>query len=391
MEALKNFIFLVLAGFIFLFPQESFANCLNVTPSFSSSRTSICGVGPHVINFTNTSTGVNSNTAGYQWYLNGNQFANTTGIGNSVSDTITIIGIYNYTLVAYDTANFCTDTAFFSVTITERPLSAFSFPVGPLCPNSPISFTNNSTNTVPGTRYLWRFGDGTTDTSQNPTHSYGRGGNFTVSFRVFNSDSCSAGSNQMISILNTPNINISGDDGDGNTFRCLNAIDTVSQETVTFFNNSAPGITYTWDFGDGSPTVTQTSATSPDTVIHKFTSYGTFPVVCSAIDSNGCLYTDTVFVVFDKFISASFSVPLANISGCAPHVVTPINVSINATRYEWDFGDGSPIINTTDLSSPSYTYDSTGTYYIRLRAINDCGFSVSTVGPITVARSPEID
>ena len=378
--------------FVFaIFSNSLFANCINVTPTFTSSRTSICGVGPHTILFTNTSTGVNSTSSGYQWYLNGIQFANTTGTLSTTSNTITALGTYNYMMVAYDTLSFCTDTAFHTVTITQTPTANFSFPAGNLCPNSATPFTNGSSATTSGTRYFWNFGDGGTDSSQNPTHIYSGGGAYTVSLTVLNSDSCTSMTSQSISILNTYNINIAGDDGTGDIIRCLNALDTVSQELVSFFNSSTPGITYTWDFGDGSPTVTQTYASGPDTITHLFTTYGTFPVVCYTVDTNGCTATDTLFVVFEKFISASFSVPLSNTSGCTPHTVTPTNNSINATRYEWDFGDGSPLIYTYNMAPPVYVYDSTGIYFITLRAISDCGFSVSTVGPITVSSAPDID
>ncbi|MDB4089463.1 PKD domain-containing protein [Flavobacteriales bacterium] len=367
------------------------ANCLNVTPTFNSSRTAICGLGPHSVLFSNTSTGLNSATSGYQWYQNGVLFAITTGTIDSVYDTITSYGTYNYMMVSFDTLSLCRDTAFHTVTITQTPTASFSFPSGNLCPNAPIPFTNSSTGTVGGVKYYWDFGDGGTDSSLNPIHSYGGGGTYSVVLTVLNSDSCFSTDTLSIAILNTVNINIGGDDGTGDVVRCLNALDTVTQEIVTFFNSSAPGITYTWDFGDGTPLVTQTYAAGPDTITHLFSIYGTFPVVCYAVDSNGCTATDTLFVTFDKFISSSFSVPLPNISGCTPHTVTPTNNSINATRYEWDFGDGSPIIYTNSMVSPIYTYSITGIYYIALRAINYCGVSTSTVGPITVSSAPDID
>lgn len=43
--------------------------------------------------------------------------------------------------------------------------------------NGEISFTNNSENSA---TYLWDFGDGTTSTLQNPTHTYSSNGQFTV-------------------------------------------------------------------------------------------------------------------------------------------------------------------------------------------------------------------
>jgi hypothetical protein len=40
-----------------------------------------------------------------------------------------------------------------------------------------VNFTNSSAN---GTSYLWNFGDGTTSTSTNPSHTYATSGNYNV-------------------------------------------------------------------------------------------------------------------------------------------------------------------------------------------------------------------
>ena len=56
-----------------------------------------------------------------------------------------------------------------------------------------VSFTNQSTGTLPGTTYSWNFGDGTTSTSANPSHTYlnpsGPTLYFSVSLTAFYSDS----------------------------------------------------------------------------------------------------------------------------------------------------------------------------------------------------------
>jgi len=51
-----------------------------------------------------------------------------------------------------------------------------------------VSFTNQSTGTLPGpmgTTYLWDFGDGTTSTSANPSHTYLNPSGPTLYFSVF--------------------------------------------------------------------------------------------------------------------------------------------------------------------------------------------------------------
>lgn len=46
------------------------------------------------------------------------------------------------------------------------------------------------------------------------------------------------------------------------------------------------------------------------------------------------------------------------------------NASLRSTNYAWDFGDGSPINNAT---SPTHTYAASGTYTVKLKAMNTCG------------------
>ena len=60
----------------------------------------------------------------------------------------------------------------------KEPESCFEASVYRSVPEKSISFSNCSTN---GESYLWDFGDGTTSTDANPTHSYTSYGNYTVS------------------------------------------------------------------------------------------------------------------------------------------------------------------------------------------------------------------
>lgn len=60
--------------------------------------------------------------------------------------------------------------------------------------------------------------------------------------------------------------------------------------------------------------------------------------------------------------------------------ITFQNNSINASTYEWTFGDGQ---NST-LVHPSNTYDEPGTYYITLIAIDDKGCRDTIVKPINI-------
>ena len=65
---------------------------------------------------------------------------------------------------------------------TNKPLANFTSTGNPT-----VNFTNTSTN---GVTYAWNFGDGTTSTLQNPTHTYVANGNYSVELIVYSADTC---------------------------------------------------------------------------------------------------------------------------------------------------------------------------------------------------------
>ena len=82
----------------------------------------------------------------------------------------------------------CTNSHSFDVNISEIGEEAFSYnslsfsTYGRFSIQDPISFTNNSTGDY--NSISWDFGDGNFSTEENPTHTYMKQGNFTVTLRV---------------------------------------------------------------------------------------------------------------------------------------------------------------------------------------------------------------
>jgi uncharacterized protein (TIGR02145 family) len=90
--------------------------------------------------------------------------------------------LYRYSSIMRDgkSVRCIADTA----TTGSSPVSDFS--ANPLItnPNSPVQFTDLSTNSP--TSWKWYFGDGMTSTQQNPSHSYTSAGTYSVSLVVTN-------------------------------------------------------------------------------------------------------------------------------------------------------------------------------------------------------------
>ena len=133
--------------------------------------------------------------------------------------------------------------------------------------------------------------------------------------------------------------------------------------TVNFTNTSNNGLTYSWNFGDGS---------APDTAYaptHTFTAGGTYTVTLSAANSNACFKTnDTAYLVITvdtNFITPGFTTVVSD--SCGPYTVTITNTSVvhatGTTTYQWWFGNGSVF---TGANPPVQSYADTGTYTITL-------------------------
>jgi gliding motility-associated-like protein len=72
-------------------------------------------------------------------------------------------------------------------------------------------------------------------------------------------------------------------------------------------------------------------------------------------------------------VQSSINGVLRDSAGCVPLTVDFTDTVRNAVSYEWNFGDGSPVVPTPNFSI-SHTYTTTGTYLVMLIAIdpNSC-------------------
>ncbi|HLV41374.1 MAG TPA: PKD domain-containing protein [Brumimicrobium sp.] len=384
--------------FALLLMQFVNSQCPDLTPQFTLSQNQFCGPGPHTISLTNTSIGVNNTVSIYDWVLDGVTIATTNGLDAPTDIQLSTPGIYNLELVGTDTVP-CTASTSLQIEVLPKPASSFTFSPNGECATELITFTNTSSNTTPTTTYTWDFGDGSTSTDENPTHSYEEGGDYDVTLIVTNGVGCTDNSTQTINALEVPIFGINPNTGLKESYvdiplKCLTAGSSETTHTVNFTNNTTGAISYSWDFGDGN------SSTSADPT-HTYTTYGTFPVTMTATGPNGCIVTSTLSVAFEKFVSASLSLPPEDYSGCAPITLDLlINNSVNATNYVWDFGDGSAPYMTTDPTPPNHAYTTSsppsspsnplGGYTITLTASNSCNAAATTIKPIIILAKPAI-
>lgn len=361
------------------------AQCAGVNPGLTPDQTLVCGTGSTSINFTNSTTGSLGPNATFDWYQDGALFASTNNVATPVSQNVSGTGTYVFMIVVSDPDVPCTDTAYVTVVQVPAPNADFTFTPNGGCAFQDVNFTNTSTGLFSGSTFDWEFGPGPNPSTQNATTQFNGLGTYPVTLTVTNGAGCSSTSTQNVSVIDAPVASISGDDGDGDLNYCLFPGDTTSIETVIFSNFTTGAVSYDWDFGDGSPVYTTTSLAD---IPHTYSTYGTFTVTMTATGPNGCQTSTTLTVVFEKFVSASLTLDLTEYSGCAPHPLSTLtNLSVNASQYVWDFGDGT-VITTTDPNPPAYAYTAAGTYTITLTASNSCNSATATISPIIIIDGP---
>lgn len=160
---------------------------------------------------------------------------------------------------------------------------------------------------------------------------------------------------------------------------------------------------YSLDWGDGSALFTTTDWTSGANLTHTYATEGYFQLSLTIKPANGCTRT-TVYQVYNgRNPLASFTTTNATTGLCTPAAVEFQigNWAHNSpgTRYELDFGDGSPLmvlqhpLNTTGstyLISHSYTRTSCPSpdFKATLRAINGCYTTTYTLDQIIIRTRP---
>jgi hypothetical protein len=120
----------------------------------------------------------------YRIYLNGTPVASDAVF--SQDTTVTNIAPGNYAVAIY-TNNLLADSSSITVQAAIQIVSHFTADNYSVFENDVISFTNSSAGAV---LYNWSFDDSTTDSLENPTHSFATAGNYAVTLTAINQYGC---------------------------------------------------------------------------------------------------------------------------------------------------------------------------------------------------------
>jgi PKD repeat protein len=164
-----------------------------------------------------------------------------------------------------------TDTIHIQVIMPPQPIAGFE-PDTVGCTPLLIQFRNFSTNAE---SYLWDFGDQTFSSEQNPSHTYNMPGNYIVKLTVTNIAGKSS-LNRLITVYQKP----------AAVFSVYPTDVLNNSQVVVFTNFSYDGVSWLWNFGDGS-------TSSEQSPWHKYESEGTYRVTLTVTSKDGCTDSST--------------------------------------------------------------------------------------------------
>jgi len=338
------------------------------------------GTAPLTVTFTDQSTGTAPLTYAWDFANDGHDVSNL----QNPSFTYRAAGTYTVKLTVTNAVGTDMETKSGYITVSPAPIApAAAFTSNKQSGTAPltITFTDQSTGTAPLT-YAWDFTNyGTRDsTSQNPSFTYQNPGTYTVKLTVTNALGTDVETKSGY-ITVTPPIPPTA------AFTSNKQAGTAPL-TVRFTDQSAGStpLTYAWDFtNDG---VNDSTTQNPS---FMYSAAGTYAVRLTATNAAG---SDAEIKTGYITVSPAPVAPAAaftsdNQAGTAPLTVVFTDQSTGTApfTYAWDFTNDGTRDSTS--KNPSFTYQNTGTYTVKLTVTNAVGSDVETKnGYITVTAVP---
>ncbi len=229
------------------------------------------------------------------------------------------------------------------------------FSATPRTGNTPLTVQFSDASSGPVQTRLWSFGDGTTSSETNPSHTYTTPGFYTVKLSV--SGPAGSDSEEKIGYVEVRDVPVAGLKASYAEPAIVGQA-TLLKATIT----AGTGVRYGWSFGDG------TSGAGKE-VQHTYAAPGTYNAVVTATNARGTTTATTSVQVLDAAVTA------VQISKTGePRVGKPMQFTATANgtnvRITWNFGDGSaPALG----SSVSHTFAAPGSYNVVVTATNTRG------------------
>jgi len=306
-------------------------------PAIVLSGTNITGCAPVNASLTAAVTTPNNDPVSqYAWNFGDGNTQTTTASG--AAHQYNTPGAYNVT-VTVTTQQGCTAsvTAGQLVRAGTPPTNvSFTATPGTACAGTPVRLLANATN---ADSYSWDFGDGTSQEgpSNDITHAFQSNGNISVQMRA-GKNGCYAASTPVTVQITGPAAHFTYSRSCGN------------RQQFTFTNTSATttGVSYEWDFGDGSPLAYTRDAA------HTYTQTGNYTVRLTVRETSGACQSSDFQTV--SYFNPDFSTGISAICRGSNIGYGVLNVPSQLVHhYGWRFGDNTrQDVTDTDVDKVYY-------------------------------------
>lgn len=297
-------------------------------------------------------------------------------------------GIKNIVLTA---TNGCGNSKTISKNIyvvdTIHPSSIFVSMADSICPGTPINLYVDVPNAPysDNENYNYNFGDTSWISGSEATHIYTTSGNFT--FNVSYTNGCG----NSISYSQPVYVGLAAGTQPFIDFEALNEV--CPGDTALFISYPAGGnISYQIDFGDGSAPSSSYENIVADGLLyniykHVYTTAGNYSATLTY--SSACGGQQTVVapipIVNNAEAYAGFFYDEEKYH-CLGDAVEFF--AFGGSAYDWDFGDGTGILQTSASLVPvTHAYQQPGLYKVKVSAYNSCGSKDSSHTYINIPDS----
>jgi len=322
----------------------------------------------HQFVFNNTSTTDTGNLF-YNW-----KFTNTdTSILKNPTFAYKASGRFTVKLIAKTYYN-CRDTILDTVYVNPNPVSNKAIiPASTVCINgAQFKFIDNSSITSGAWTRKWYTGDNNTATDSILSYNYKDTGNFTVKLTTLSNLNCPDSILFKVRVSPKPKANFTIN----NPNQCVNG-------NLFAFTNTSQGFysstTSRWHFGDGDSALNLNST-------HSYKFQDTFTVRLIATNTSGCKDTIKKDIIAYPKPSAQFTIKDTLPCEVNNKILFKNSSTIiyGTLTHAWNFGDN----RTANTLNTSHSYDTFGTYAVRLIATSNFGCKDTITKNATVYPMP---
>jgi len=337
-------------------------------------------------------------------------------VGTAGSSSNLSLAVSSFKDINSNDIPFTTTNGIFTVIAGVTPLSAMAGGPYSGIAGAAVQFSGLANGGTSPYTYSWNFGDGSTGSGQNPSHTYVNTGSYTAVLTVTDATGATATNSASVSIISAgvAMVSISS----VQTFPSSTAIAQINVSNVQnlgsvnvklSYNPSVVTVQGVSGGSMGTPTTSINNATGVTTMVIFSTTGVSGNVVFANINlkaiglanANSLLgitvitLTDTNGIPISYTISnGSFTIipgtapPTADAggpySGNAGSVISFTGSASGGTppytSYSWNFGDGS----TSNQQNPTHTYSSGGTYNAQLTVQDSTGATASDSATVNI-------